>query len=342
MTPGNPFSLALGVFLGLLPVLLFLLSLLYLDSYKLVRLKTILLLLAAGGVAALLSYFANGLVLSREGANVRLLTIFVTPLIEELLKAVPLLLMFRARRVGFLVDAAIVGFAIGAGFALVENLYYFTVVQNATPALWAVRGFGTGIMHGGSTAIFALAVKALEGRRPGDRPVIAIAALFVAYLVHGLYNSFLLTPLQSAFAVTLLFPALVLVVFARSEKAVQSWLGSGFDLDSDLIAAINSGDFAESPAGRYLKSLRQHFDGPVLADMLCFLRLHAELALRAKGLLMMRESGFAVKRDEELAEKLAELNYLRKSIGKTGELAISPIIHSSAEDVWQLQLLETA
>jgi len=36
----------------------------------------------------------------------------------------------------------------------------------------------------------------------------------------------------------------------------------------------------------------------VVADLLCYLRLHTELALRAKGILMMRESGFEATIDE--------------------------------------------
>ena len=45
--------------LGLLPVLGFLFALVYLDSYKLVRLRTVLALIGAGALAAVLSYFAN-------------------------------------------------------------------------------------------------------------------------------------------------------------------------------------------------------------------------------------------------------------------------------------------
>ena len=82
-----------------------------------------------------------------------------------------------------------------------------------------------------------------------------------------------------------------MLVFAQGERYLQGWLGSGFDLESELLQAIRSGDFAASRPGRYLQSLREHFDGPVVADMLCYLRLNAELSLRAKGVLMLRENG---------------------------------------------------
>ena len=53
-------------------------------------------------------------------------------------------------------------------------------------------------------------------------------------------------------------------------------------------------------------------------------RLHTELALRAKGVLMMRENGFEVPPDDETRSKFTEMRYLRTSIGKTGLLAIHP------------------
>lgn len=338
-------GVALRLALGFIPVSLFLASLVYLDSYKLVRLRTILQLIAMGGIAAGLSYLVNRVLFSTSVFSHHALTIFAAPLIEEIFKATPLFLLIRAKRVGFLVDAAIFGFAIGTGFALVENVYYFWALGNTTVAgLWLVRGFGTAIMHGGSTAIVGMMGKLVSGHSASSKGKswFAIPGLLAAYGLHAMFNSFLLPPLASAVAVIVLFPPLLMFVFAQSEAYLQAWLGSGFDLDSELIESINSGEFAQTAPGQYLQSLRQHFEGTVLADMLCLLKVHAELALRAKGILMMRENGFEVRRDAEIDEKLQELEYLRKSIGKTGQLAIAPILHSTAEDVWQLRMLEGA
>lgn len=326
--------------LGLIPVCLFLVSLLYLDSYKLVSLGAIVRMIGAGALAAALSYGINSTIFSRTQFDHRLMTIFVAPLVEEILKALPLILLIRARRVGFLVDAAIFGFAIGTGFALIENAYYFRELPDSTPALWIVRGFGTAIMHGGSTAIVGILAKAISGRNTMSTIWFAIPGLLAAYMFHAGFNSFLVPPLISAIVVILVFPVLVVLVFGESEHSLRSWLGSGFDLDSELIERLHSGEFAETEAGQYLQSLREHFEGPLLADMLCLVRVNAELALRAKGILMMRQLGLDMKPDPETAEKLLEIAYLKKSIGRTGELAISPIIHSSDEDAWQLQLLK--
>ena len=51
-------------------------------------------------------------------------------------------------------------------------------------------------------------------------------------------------------------------------------------------------------------------------DMLCYLRVYTELALRAKGVLMMRENGLDTPVGERTREKFEEMRYLEKSIGK--------------------------
>ena len=113
-----------------------------------------------------------------------------------------------------------------------------------------------------------------------------------------------------------------------------------YDADVRLLSQINSGEFAESKLGRFLSDFRDKFDGPVVVDMLCYLRLYTELALRAKGVLMMRENGLDVSVGERTKAKFAEMEFLEGSIGKTGVLAMRPFLHMTRKDLWQLYVLE--
>jgi hypothetical protein len=61
--------------------------------------------------------------------------------------------------------------------------------------------------------------------------------------------------------------------------------------------------------------------------------------MRAKGLIMMREAGFDAPLDEETQAKLVELRYLAVSIGRTGLLALRPLVHASRRDLWQIYML---
>jgi hypothetical protein len=204
---------------------------------------------------------------------------------------------------------------------------------------WIVRGFGTAIMHGGATAIFSVISRALLRQHSTLGLVALIPGFLIASIIHSVFNHFFFTPLVNAALVLGFLPLLLVVVFDRSERAVSDWLGAGFDANTELLELINSGEFSASKVGTYLQSLREKFEGPIVADLLCYLRLHTELSIRAKGLLMMRESGFVNKAGEETRAKLEEMKYLEKSIGTTGKLAIKPFLRMSRKDLWQFYML---
>jgi RsiW-degrading membrane proteinase PrsW (M82 family) len=328
------------VLVGLLPVLGFLAALLYLDGYKLVTMRAVMAVIAAGLGVAIACYFVNAYVLRLVALDFTQFSRYVGPVTEEIGKALVVVYLFRTHRVGFLVDAAIFGFSVGTGFALVENLYYQYLVPDAGLGTWIVRGFGTAIMHGGTTAIFAVLGLSMLERAPKATLAAFIPGLALAILVHGAFNHMSAMPRVSTLVVIIALPPLLYAVFHRSEKAVAEWLGRGFDADARMLESIVSGHFSDSPAGKYLASLKTRFKGAVVADLLCYVRLHTELALRAKGILMMRENGFQATVDAATRAKLDEMRYLEKSIGATGRLAVMPLLHGSGKDIWQLRMLE--
>ena len=330
-----------AILLGLAPVTTFLVALVLLDSYKLVKLRIVALAVACGMVASGIAYAGNGVALGNGAIDFTLYTRYVAPFLEELLKGVVIVGFIRTHRVGFLIDAAILGFGVGAGFAMVENLVYLDQIPDASLGTWIVRGFGTAIMHGGATAIFAMAGLAMleRGAGSGLRVKAFVPGYAIAVVLHSAFNHFFLSPRLSTFGVVIVVPVLLFVVFERSERAVARWLGTGFDADTEMLELINSGRLPDSPVGRYLHSLKDRFHGAVIADILCYVRLYTELALRAKGLLMMRENGFDPPVDEATREKFTELRYLESSIGKTGLLAIQPMLHMTHKDLWQLHML---
>jgi RsiW-degrading membrane proteinase PrsW (M82 family) len=329
------------VLLGLVPVVCFLGVLVALDSYKLVKLRNVLAVLAAGAAIAGASYGINGELLDRLDIEFITYTRYVAPPMEELLKAAILVALIRGHRIGFLVDAAIVGFATGTGFAMVENILYLKIAPDAPLGAWFVRGFGTAIMHGGATAIFGVMGLAMVERAQRSGVLAFVPGFLVAVVLHSAFNHFFFSPFISTVGIAIVLPVILQLVFARSESAMGKWLGTGFDADTEMLSLINSGGLSDSPVGRYLTQLKEKFQGPVVADLVCYLRLHTELALRAKGVLMMRENGFEVPIDEPTREKFVEMTYLEKSIGPTGRRALQPMLHMSHKDLWQLYMLKS-
>ena len=312
-----PVELLIRAPVGLLPVILFLVYLLYMDSYKLVSLSRVLVVIAAGAAAAMASMYVNGWLIQFLGMELSEYSRYVSPLVEESFKALIIIYLFRTSRVGFLIDSAIMGFAVCAGFALFENYHYLQVYSSANFVVWVVRGFGTALMHGGVAAMFAILSQALTERQMKINPLYYLPGLLTAALLHSVFNHFLVSPVLQTLGTVVLLPPLLAMVFQRSAASLHDWLELDFDADARLITMITSGEFSESKIGRYLADLRNKFEGPVLADMLCYLRIYTELAIRAKAALIARENGLELPVGERTRANLEELKYLEKSIGKT-------------------------
>ncbi len=273
-------DILLHIAVGTAPVVCFLATLLYLDSYKLVSMRSVVAVVACGvGVAAHRTSSTRGCSASPDWMSVY--TRYAGPLVEEFGKALVIVVLMRTHRIGFLVDAAIFGFAVGTGFAIVENVYYQHLIPDAGLGTWIVRGFGTAIMHGGATAIFAMMGLAMLEQKRARWLIALLPGYVIAVALHSAFNHMFVSPRLSTLAVLVVLPPLLFWVFQRSDRAVANWLGEGFDADAQMLESINSGHFADSPAGQYLASLKQRFHGPIVADLLCYLQaLHGARAPR--------------------------------------------------------------
>jgi len=325
---------------SLFPVFIFLAVLVFLDSFKLVKFRVILITIAIGCLVALASMFINKGLLSFLPVNFLIFSQYISPLVEESLKAIFPIYLLRVKKIGFMVDGAILGFAVGAGFALIENIYYLNALHELNLFLWIIRGFGTAVMHGGTTAVLTILSKYLSERYKTEKLVVVLPGLIAAYVIHSFFNHFFFPPLITTVLQITSLPIIMMLIFSQSEKGLREWLETGFDTDMSLLEYINTGNIKQTKAGEYLYSLKNQFPGEIVVDMLNYLRLHLELAVRAKGMLLMQEAGFEVPVDPEIKATFQELQYLEKSIGRTGKLAIAPLLHTSNKDLWQLHMLK--
>ena len=135
----------------------------------------------ASEINAILSY------LFRDSMDYFHITITITPINEEILKALPLLftaIVFCDNR-KFLFQRAM---SIGLGFAILENT--FILIQNveSVSLLWAmIRGFSSGLMHALCTISIGIGISLIKRRRKLF-VCSTFAWLMVATIYHSLYN----------------------------------------------------------------------------------------------------------------------------------------------------------
>ncbi len=118
--------------------------------------------------------FVNSQLLNITGVH-----LLSAPVLEELLKAVPLLLViyFSHPRHG-----AVYGFAMGLGFALVESALYISANPAYALGLALARVISIHLIHGFTTALIGL----IASRRV--KPHRFVAVLLVAMLIHAAFN----------------------------------------------------------------------------------------------------------------------------------------------------------
>lgn len=330
----------MGFVFSSFPVLVFLAVLFLLDSFRLIRKKWLAFSLMGGILVALAAYYVNTYMASFLELDHKMLSRYVAPLTEESLKALPILFLLYRRAAGFLIDAATYGFAVGTGFALTENLFYISAIGEETSLyLWALRGFGAAVMHGGTGFLFAGIMMA--GIQKGKNAALYfLPAFIVAVILHSLFNHFLIQILLQTVLILLLIPLLMMLMINLTQKAVHQWLEIGFSDEIEMLRMIRQGKFAESKAGRYLYSLREYFSPEVILDLYCYIELWLELSVKAKRNLMLQEMGMDGLREQGLEEKLLEWQHLRQRIGKMGEMAVRPLLCHQERDLWKMQLLK--
>ncbi|MFA6129188.1 MAG: PrsW family glutamic-type intramembrane protease [Bacteroidales bacterium] len=330
----------MNIILSFFPVLLFLAFLFLLDSFKLVRVNILILCLFWGVLSTLGSYLLNTFTAKSFSLDFDFLSHYVAPVLEEFLKALFIIYLISRKKIGFMIDAAIYGFAIGAGFSLVENIYY--LLNNTSLEynllIWVIRGFGTAVMHGGCTAL--LSVLFISGLSRSENRLLAfLPGLLLAILLHAGFNFFLVNPVLQTLLIMVLLPAVFALVFYFSNSRLQQWLEIEFNSEVELLGMIRKGEFRSTRAGTYLLSLKERFSPETIVDMYWYIGLYLELSIKAKRNVMLRQNDFPILVEEDLKPMLRELGQLRKQIGKTGEIALAPLIRMNYRTLWKLNQL---
>ena len=113
-------------------------------------------------------------------------TIIVTPITEEILKAVPIFVfatVLSAKKEALFTASM----AVGIGFAVLENAYYLLNDASFNMIDAVVRAFGAGLMHGMCTRLVGVGISFVK-KKSKLFIVGTFALLSTAITYHGIYN----------------------------------------------------------------------------------------------------------------------------------------------------------
>ena len=150
-------------------------------------------------IGIFISVFAaevNGLLNSLLPMSKYEITIIVTPITEEILKAVPILVFATviSSKKETLFTASM---ATGIGFAVLENAFYLLNDASFNMVDAIIRAFGTGLMHGMCTLLVGVGISFIK-KRSKIFMVGTFALLSTAITYHGIYNMLVQSDYQIA------------------------------------------------------------------------------------------------------------------------------------------------
>ena len=331
---------------ALVPVLVMLSLFIWLDVFKLMTFWETVGLLLLGAVTAGAAYPLSGVFIDALPLGFSNYSRFVAPWIEEAIKGMAVIGLFWFNRIGYKLDAVISGFAIGAGFSVVENILYLTRYPELAANVWMVRGLGTAVMHGTTCAV--LAATAHEFAERETRGAVSefdfnllwfVPGLLIAVAIHTAFNQFPDKPLLAMIGILAVAPFVIMAIFRFGAVEAQKWLSEEREETRVSLAAWEAGKFPDDESGRKIGALVARSDEKTAARMREYCQLLTWLLLQAEDTLHDQIED-TEKLHIEGKSAFERLEMLKRELGKTNVAALKALLPFSRNDYWEISELE--
>ena len=188
--------------------------------------RKVVLFMLTGMFCCLFISEVNGLLLRTLDTSLLYFTTNITPVTEEIIKALPVLffaIVFSDSKK----DVLTVSFSVGVGFAILENLIILTQnFQDVNIGFAFARGFCSGLMHSMCTVAVGNFIVFVKKKRKiffaGS-----VSALNIAIIYHSVFNLLVQADSATAQHIGLLIPFLTyavlnLIFFIKHKRSQQS------------------------------------------------------------------------------------------------------------------------
>ncbi len=166
----------------------------------------------------------NGLLYSYIDKDMFYFCSTISPITEEVMKGLPILFyafVFSDKRKNLVQ----ISFAVGLGFAILENMIMLMQNINEITIVWAIiRGFGAGLMHSVCTVSVGMGVSFVCKKRKmfyfGT-----MALLMMATTYHSIYNTIVMSDYKN-FGFILPLLTYIAILFFYSDSKIKKHLSS--------------------------------------------------------------------------------------------------------------------
>ena len=331
-------GLIFGLILAFTIPLVFLGIIRKVDFYQVGEYHLILISLGGGVLAYLFASLTNITLRLSSMLDPRTIELFIAPVLEEILKGLVLLCLIRFSRFTFSVDGALYGFAIGIGFAILENYEYIFRDISIGLVVALQRVFSANLVHATGAAIIGIALGVFHLRRAGARWLILALGLFLAIGQHMIYNiiSYSGTSLVGAFGIGILGTVFIYLAMLSGKRQAQNWikqkLGMGDRVTRGEVAVVEhllSMDDLMLP-------VVERFGAGTAVKVEKLLYLQARLGIKRKTLESFQNNKKMRKALEvEMREMRMKMEKARREIGAYAMLFVRGLFTEEMISVWE-------
>ena len=294
----------------------------------------------------LIAYFIaaqiNPLLVAQGIADYNSLVRFYAPIIEEILKVIIILFLVRQAAFTYFVDGTVFGFAIGIGFAIVENYEYVLATPDSAVFQAVARVISTNLMHATATGALGIALGQARMERSGKQILLIFSGLALAIGIHMAYNN-LVTRVNSG--LLLLYAAaagiggagFIYLVIKRGFQNEQKQMEENLTKEAGITAQEASAVQQVDQMKKFLAPVVEKFGSDKAQQVEKFIRLQAKLAILRKSAARFAEIG-----DEKLYQSTEkqigtirkDMDEFRRSVGSYCMLYLRGTFLQESSPLW--------
>ncbi len=329
--------MTLSIAISILIPLAFMLGIWMLEIYAQSRLRTMALAMAWGVTVFLVASVFHDRLLAWNVLNFERVATLSAPVIEELLKALLIVLLASRLGLAYAVDGTAYGFAIGTGFGMAENLDY--VISNPDRALPIAlsRVLSVSLMHAYTTGLVGTAAGSslfLTRRAQLLRVGVSVA---VAMFLHAAFNRLVLNLEGLPALVAALFIGLsgtgVIVLLIQRSLALERR-----SLLAELVEVASAGEVMATANPQQIAQILTRYRGTIdreRADMIRqYVVLQARLGMLLRSAAVNQRPDVSSYLAGEIARAEQQLGALRSSMGLYTFIWLRTVLPSEESRLW--------
>jgi len=341
-------AIAIALTIAVLIPILFLYIVHSLDLYRTGAFQYIFISFIWGLIAYLIAAQINPVLVNNGWVSYTNMVRFSAPILEEILKGIILLFLVRLAAFTYFVDGAIYGFAIGIGFAIIENFEY-VLGSPETAVIQAVgRVLSTNLIHATCSGIIGITIGIALFDRSTRRALTILTGGALAMGIHIAFNN-LVTRSNSGFLLVYAaiagFSGAIFIAYMifRGLKEEKEWIEKNLSAEAGVTAQEATAVQQLSSMRKFLAPVADKFGPEKATQIEAFLLKQAKLGILRTSLAKFAELGdekmhqSTVKQIENLR---TEMDDLRRQVGTYCMLYLRGTFLQEASPLWdRLQTL---